>query len=91
MFLLKGKPHTFIIQSPEIHMLGLITPGGFMDAIKGMAAPAEKMEIPADDAVTYATANLERTIRIFEQYGVQLLTLEEMALQMPEFPASPDV
>ncbi len=30
-----------------------------MGAINDMAAPAEKMEIPADDAVTYTTANLE--------------------------------
>jgi hypothetical protein len=44
------------------------------------------MEIPADDALTYATSNLEETMRIFEQYGVHLLTQEEIAHQMPEFP-----
>jgi mannose-6-phosphate isomerase-like protein (cupin superfamily) len=89
MFLPKGHPHAFLIQSPEIHMLVLITPGGLMDAINGMAAPAEKMEIPADDALTYATSNLEETMRIFEQYGVHLLTREEIAHQMPEFPSPP--
>ena len=47
------------------------------------------MEIPADDAVTYTTADLAATIRIFEQYGIRLLTPEEIARQMPEFPASP--
>jgi hypothetical protein len=47
------------------------------------------MEIPADDAVTYATANLEGTMRIFEQYGVHFLTPEEIAHQMPEFPLPP--
>ena len=88
VFLPKGKPHAFLIQSPEIHMLALITPGGFMNAIKDMAAPAEKMEIPSNDAVTYATANLAGTMRIFEQYGVHLLTPEEIARQMPEFPTS---
>jgi mannose-6-phosphate isomerase-like protein (cupin superfamily) len=88
MFLPKGNPHAFLIQSPEIHLLTLITPGGFMNAIKDMAAPAEKMEIPVDDAVTYATANLAGTMRIFEQYGVHLLTPEEIARQMPEFPTS---
>ena len=60
-----------------------------MDAINEMAAPAEKMEIPADDALTYATSNLEETMRIFEQYGVHLLTQEEIAHQMPEFPPPP--
>ena len=60
-----------------------------MGAINDMGAPAEKMEIPADDAVTYTTANLEGTMRIFEQYGIRLLTPEEIARQMPEFPTSP--
>jgi mannose-6-phosphate isomerase-like protein (cupin superfamily) len=83
MFLPKGHPHAFLIQSPEIHMLALITPGGLMDAINEMAAPAQKMEIPADDAPTYATSNLEETMKIFEQYGVHLLTQEEIAHQMP--------
>lgn len=54
-----------------------------------MAAPAENMEIPADYALTYATSNLEETMRIFEQYGVHLLTREEIAYQMPEFPRPP--
>jgi hypothetical protein len=60
-----------------------------MDAINGMAAPAQKMEIPADDAPTYATSNLEETMKIFEQYGVHLLSREEIAHQMPEFPPAP--
>jgi quercetin dioxygenase-like cupin family protein len=86
MFLPKGKPHAFLIQSPEIRMLCLITPGGFMTAIKDMAAPAEKLEIPPDDALTYSTANLEQTMRIFEKYGVRLLAQEEIAREMPAFP-----
>jgi hypothetical protein len=54
-----------------------------------MGARAEKMEIPAEDAVTYTTANLEGTMRTFELYGVRLLTPEEIAHQMAEFPTSP--
>jgi quercetin dioxygenase-like cupin family protein len=42
VFLPKGNPHAFLIQSPEIHILSLITPGGFMAAINDTAAPAEK-------------------------------------------------
>ena len=57
-----------------------------MDAIKDIAAPAEKMEIPADDAVTYATANLEGTMMIFERYGVHLLTPDQIAHEMPDYP-----
>jgi quercetin dioxygenase-like cupin family protein len=89
MFLPKGKPHAFIIQSPEIRMLCLITPGGFMNAIKDLAAPAEKLELPPDDALTYSTANLEQTMGIFEKYGVRLLAQEEVAREMPAFPMSP--
>jgi hypothetical protein len=88
VFLPKGNPHAFLIQSPEIHTLSPITPGGFMAAINDTAAPAEKMEIPADDAVTYTTANLEEPMRIFERHGIRLLTPEEIARQIPEFPNS---
>jgi quercetin dioxygenase-like cupin family protein len=91
VFFPKGKPHAFLIQSPEIHMLALITPGGFMNAIREMATRADRMEIPADDAVTYSTANLEGTMKIFQEYGVRLLTPEEIALQMPQFPTAPAV
>jgi quercetin dioxygenase-like cupin family protein len=86
MFLPKGKPHAFIIESPEICMLVLVTPGGFMNAVNEMAAPAEKLAIPSDDALTYSTANLEETMRVFENYGVRLLAQEEIAHKMPAFP-----
>jgi mannose-6-phosphate isomerase-like protein (cupin superfamily) len=90
-FLPKYKPHAFLIQSPEIRMLALITPGGFMNALKGMTVPAEKLEIPPDDALTYSTANLEETIEIFERYGIRFLTSKEIAHQMPAFPISPAI
>jgi quercetin dioxygenase-like cupin family protein len=85
MFLPKGRPHAFIIQSSEIQMLVLITPGGFMNAINGLAMPARKMEIPADDELTYATSNLEDTMKVFDKYGVHILSPEEIARQMPTF------
>jgi hypothetical protein len=62
-----------------------------MNAIKNMAAPAEKLEIPPDDAITYSKANLEQTMRIFEKYGVRLLAQEEIASEMPAFPMAPAV
>jgi quercetin dioxygenase-like cupin family protein len=88
MFLPRGIPHAFIIESPEICMLVLITPGGFMNAVKEMAAPAKELEVPSDDALTYSTVNLEGTMRIFERYGVRLLGQEEIAHKMPAFPIS---
>jgi mannose-6-phosphate isomerase-like protein (cupin superfamily) len=85
VFLPVGRPHAFIIKSPEVRMLTLLSPGGFMKAIAPMAAPAEKMEIPAD-SVTYATANLEETIKIFAKHGLRFLSPEEIAREMPAFP-----
>jgi mannose-6-phosphate isomerase-like protein (cupin superfamily) len=85
VFLPARKPHAFKIYSPEIRMLVLITPGGFLRAINSMAMPAEKLEIPWDETLTYATANLEETIKVFERYGVRLLSPEEVAQQMPQY------
>lgn len=85
LFLPKTKPHAFLIQSPKLQALVWMTPGGFMNAIREMAAPAGEMKIPDDDAVTYSTANLEETMKVFEKYGVRLLTTEEIAEQMPQY------
>ena len=86
-FLPLGRPHAFIIRSSEIRMLALITPsGGFMKSIALMAAPAEKMEIPSD-SVTYATADLEETMKMFLKHGVRFLSPEEIADEMQAFPS----
>lgn len=86
MFLLLGRPHAYIIQSPEIRMLTLITPGGFMKVVAPMSAPAEKMEIPSD-SVTYATADVEETLKIFMKHGRCFLSAEEITRLMPAFPS----
>lgn len=87
VFLPVGRPHAFIIRSPEIRMLTLITLGGFMKVVAPMAAPAEELEIPAE-AVTYATADLEETMQIFMKHGLHFLTRDEIAHQMPRFAPS---
>jgi quercetin dioxygenase-like cupin family protein len=85
MFLPRLKPHAFRIASEQAHIMTLITPGGFNDAIKKISAPAERMEIPADtDTVTYANADLTETIKVFEQHGIQFLAEHEIRTQMPE-------
>jgi mannose-6-phosphate isomerase-like protein (cupin superfamily) len=86
VFLPKRKPHVFRIQSPEIHMLVLMTPGGFMNASAGMAIPAQTLNIPPDDGVTYATVDLGETIRVFGEYGVRFLAPDEIARELPCFP-----
>jgi mannose-6-phosphate isomerase-like protein (cupin superfamily) len=85
-FLPLGRPHAFLIRSPEIRMLVLITPGGLMKSLAPMATPAEKMEIPTD-SVTYATADLEETIKILLKRGIRFLSPEEIADEMTAFPS----
>jgi mannose-6-phosphate isomerase-like protein (cupin superfamily) len=87
MFLPRGKPHAFLITSEEVHNIAVITPGGFFDAINKMNAPAERMEVPADaDIVAYANADLTETIKVFVQYGVRLLSPDEIRAEMPQYP-----
>jgi quercetin dioxygenase-like cupin family protein len=86
LFLPKGVPHAVHFKSPVVKVLVLITPGGFYSAVNEMNAPAQKMEIPADEVFTYATMDLTKTIEIFEKYGIHILSSEEIAQQMPQFP-----
>ena len=87
MFLPRRKPHAWVITSEAIHIITLITPGGFNEALIKMSAPAERMEVPTDaDTLTYANADLTETIKVHEEYGVRLLTPEEIRIEMPEYP-----
>ena len=68
-------------------MILLIVPGGYNEAFSKLSAPAERMEVPTDvDTVTYATADLTETIKVFEQYGARFLTAEEIRTAMPQYP-----
>jgi quercetin dioxygenase-like cupin family protein len=87
IFLPRRKPHTWLITSEEVRTIAVITPGGFNDALKKLGAPAERLELPSDvDTVTYGNANLTETLKVFEQYGVRLLTPAEISKEMPEYP-----
>ncbi len=86
IFLPKHQAHAFQIRSSEVHMLVLMTPGGFMNATATMAIPAQSLEIPPDDGITYATVNLVETIKIFDKYGVRFLAPDEIARELPAFP-----
>jgi hypothetical protein len=65
------------------------SPGGCNEALHKMSVPAERMDAPTDaDTVTYANADLTDTIKVFQHYGVRLLTADEIRTQMPEYPLS---
>jgi len=90
IFLPRRKPHAWLITSEEIHTIAVITPDGFNDALNRLGTPAERMEVPADvDTVTYANADLTETINVFKQYGVRLLTPDEISKEMPDYPLEP--
>ncbi len=84
-FLPKKLPHAYLIQSDECHVLALITPGGFLNAVSQMNKPARTMDVPSD-METYATADLTATVAIFLKYGVRVLSPDEIAEQFPEYP-----
>ncbi len=86
VFLPKRHAHAFKIHSPEIHMLVLMTPGGFMNASAAMSVPAQSLDIPPDDGVTYATVDLAETVKVFAGYGVRFLTPDDIARELPAFP-----
>ncbi|WP_263385410.1 cupin domain-containing protein [Granulicella arctica] len=85
VFLPKKVPHAYLIQSDECHVLALMTPGGFLNAINKMNAPARTMKIPSD-METYATADLTATMEVFIKYGVRMLSPNEVAAQLPAYP-----
>jgi quercetin dioxygenase-like cupin family protein len=87
VFLPKRVPHAYLIQSEECHVLALMTPGGFLNAINKMNAPARTMAIPSD-METYATADLTATMEVFMKYGVRMLTPDEIADQLPAYPSA---
>jgi hypothetical protein len=68
-------------------VLALMTPGGFLNAINKMNAPARTMEIPSD-METYATADLAATMGVFMKYGVHMLSPDEIAQQLPAYPTA---
>jgi GNAT superfamily N-acetyltransferase/quercetin dioxygenase-like cupin family protein len=91
VFLPARKAHAFKIASLEIRMLVMVTPGGFLNSISSMAMPAQKLDIPRDETLTYVTANLEETAKIFDRYGVRFLSAEEIALELPQYPSATQV
>jgi quercetin dioxygenase-like cupin family protein len=87
VFLPRRTPDAWLITSEQVHVILLVVPGGFLDAINKMNAPAKRMEVPADgETVTYATVDLTETIKVFEQQGIRFLTPDEIRTEMPQYP-----
>ena len=99
IFLPKFKPHAFLICSPRLRILALFTPAGLEEAFRSMDSPAQSLELPTA-ALTYSTdagkalhgikqmktENLKHTVQQLSEYGVHLLTPDEIAERLPLYP-----
>jgi mannose-6-phosphate isomerase-like protein (cupin superfamily) len=85
VFLPKFKPHAFVIRSRRLRVLILYTPGGVEEAFRKMSSPAENLDLPTK-ALTYSQSDLEQTARRFGEYGVKILSPEEVVEQLPLYP-----
>ena len=86
VFLPKLKAHALKIQSSKVHMLVSMTLGGIMSASAKRAIPAQSLDIPPVDGVTYATINLDDTIKIFEECGIRFLLSDDTMRRILTFP-----
>jgi quercetin dioxygenase-like cupin family protein len=87
VFLPRKVPHAYLITSDECHVLALLTPGGFFNAINKMNIAARTMDIPSD-METYATVDMAATIAVFIRYGIRMLSPDQIAQQMPAYPTA---
>ena len=87
VFLPRLMPHVWVIQSPRLRFLTLFTPAGLEEVFRSMTSPTQNLE-SSPSALTYSTADPDRTARRFGEYGVRFLTPEEIANQLPLYPRS---
>ena len=53
VFMPRGVPHTFRVQSPVARMLGVMTPGGFEELFRNLGTPAAARLLPRDGEVPF--------------------------------------
>ncbi len=79
------QAHTFYFLSPTLHFLAWVQPGGLDGYFEAMSSPATSMDIPAN-TTTYADSDLDAAIVLAAKYGVKMLTPEETAELLPQYP-----
>ncbi|GAA6617654.1 cupin domain-containing protein [Scytonema sp. NUACC26] len=84
VFLPRKHAHAFYFLSP-LRFLALVQPGGLDRYFETMSSPANSMEIPAT-ATTYAESAPASAIALGAKYGVKILTPEETAELLPQYP-----
>ncbi len=82
VFLPKFEPHAFVIHSIQLRVLALFSPTGLEEAFRGMSSPAQRLALPTE-TLTYSTGDVKAIAKRLNDYGVRILTPEEVAEQMP--------
>lgn len=70
VFMPRGVPHTFRVQSPVARMLGVMTPGGFEELFRNLGAPAAGRTLPPADEVPF---ELRAVMAEQERLGTQVV------------------
>jgi mannose-6-phosphate isomerase-like protein (cupin superfamily) len=70
VFMPRGVPHAFRVQSPTAVMLGVMTPGHFEELFRNLSVPAEERTLPPHDAVPF---DLPAVMAEQERLGTQLV------------------
>jgi mannose-6-phosphate isomerase-like protein (cupin superfamily) len=98
IFLPRFTPHAFVIRSPRLHVLALMTPAGLEEAFRKIDSPAQSLELPTA-MLTNSTdgkalqgikqlksEDLKQTVQVLSDYGVRILARDEIAHQLPLYP-----
>lgn len=89
VFLPRGVPHAFKVQSQSVRMLILVSAAGehpvTLDTyFRSMSAPASTMELP-QDAVTYALDDPDHALAVGASHGIHILSPDDAAKAVPHF------
>lgn len=71
VFLPRGIPHSFNIESEQARTLILLTPAGFENWFTEFGEPAQSLTLPPMTEPSYA--DVERMIEVGERYGIEFL------------------
>ena len=70
VFMPRGVPHTFRVQSPTAVMLGVMTPGGFEELFRNLGVAAGERALPAPGAVPF---DIPAVMAAQERLGTQVV------------------
>jgi quercetin dioxygenase-like cupin family protein len=71
VFMPRGVQHQFRLLSESIHVLILITPGGFEDYFWQMMRPATSLKIPPLDAVPPSAEEIALVLGLNDAFGLR--------------------